>query len=636
MTYLMRTAMCVAVLALCIPALARKGGGRDDAGRGDDVSPDQGMQMQRPSSPVAVQPPISSVTPAPVNLLPKEDSKRGPKPRTTPMDAPTPVIETNPVSDTETKHGKHKPPQGRRNDDTDARPPTPVATVQIGDIPPGGAVNIVSPQPMPPATLYGTGAANGERDTPATPRRVHAGARKHPTATELATPSVSPTAFVPQGPPPATHPISSGQINPLLPHSLHGVAGPNAPNRKPQKAAPTPGATPVPTPATATPTPATFHPGKHWKPVAGWTPPPGWKPPAGWTPPGGWVVPPGWRPPKGWTLKLSQWGWIFVPKRGWVVPPRWTPPPTFVTPPGWYYLPQEEYVTYHFCDPAIVEIVPGVARVDLIQPIEESEPYTPSNEVSEAISDIDEDSEEMDIVERPVPEEAPALQLRADIDQIVRELSRGRDPENRYAGPVVATQLVQFEDDGYGILPQSFAFLDALGEALLEPSLEDSVVSIEAHTNGTIADEDARVLTERRAWAVKGYLVQKFGIDPNRIRYAGYGNDAPIAPHDTDDGLAMNERLEIENITDLFGDNDGGQPTSGGSEDESTSGAATETAPVRTPGIRIEMSDPNISTTAAGGSHTSDSLSSSTLVADSRSSGTAGVDKRTTISISFP
>jgi outer membrane protein OmpA-like peptidoglycan-associated protein len=235
-----------------------------------------------------------------------------------------------------------------------------------------------------------------------------------------------------------------------------------------------------------------------------------------------------------------------------VVPRTWTPPPTFVTPPGWYYLPRDEYVTYNYSNPTIVQCIPGAARQDLIAPINEEASYTPSEEVAEEITEEDVDTGDMDRPERPLPEEPPALETDADVDELVRELTRERDPEFRYAGPVVATQLVQFEDDGYAILPQSFEFLDNLGEALLEPALENAIVSIETHMNGTVEDDAARTLTERRSWAVKGYLVQKYGIDPNRIEYFGYGNDAPIAPHDTDDGLAMNERLEIENVSDLL------------------------------------------------------------------------------------
>jgi len=51
-------------------------------------------------------------------------------------------------------------------------------------------------------------------------------------------------------------------------------------------------------------------------------------------------------------------------------------------------------------------------------------------------------------------------------------------------------------------------------------------------------------LSERRAEAVKAYLVEK-GIDAGHIQAKGYGKDNPVASNDTDEGRERNRRVEL-------------------------------------------------------------------------------------------
>lgn len=70
---------------------------------------------------------------------------------------------------------------------------------------------------------------------------------------------------------------------------------------------------------------------------------------------------------------------------------------------------------------------------------------------------------------------------------------------------------------------------------------------IEGHASRDSARSNARYnqrLSEARANAVKSMLTNEFGIAPNRLNAVGYGFDRPIAPNDTDEGRAMNRRVE--------------------------------------------------------------------------------------------
>lgn len=67
---------------------------------------------------------------------------------------------------------------------------------------------------------------------------------------------------------------------------------------------------------------------------------------------------------------------------------------------------------------------------------------------------------------------------------------------------------------------------------------------LEGHTDTVGQPEANKKLSEDRAAAIESYLV-KAGIDTKRITTAGYGQEKPLAPNDTDEGRAKNRRLEL-------------------------------------------------------------------------------------------
>ena len=59
-------------------------------------------------------------------------------------------------------------------------------------------------------------------------------------------------------------------------------------------------------------------------------------------------------------------------------------------------------------------------------------------------------------------------------------------------------------------------------------------------------DEYNQKLSERRAKAVRDYLVNELGMDTNLFSAVGYGESKPIATNDTDEGRAKNRRILAE------------------------------------------------------------------------------------------
>lgn len=74
----------------------------------------------------------------------------------------------------------------------------------------------------------------------------------------------------------------------------------------------------------------------------------------------------------------------------------------------------------------------------------------------------------------------------------------------------------------------------------------NATASIEGHASKNTKRSSAKYnqrLSEARANAVKGVLVNQFGINPARVSTVGYGFDRPIADNATKEGQAMNRRV---------------------------------------------------------------------------------------------
>ncbi len=69
-------------------------------------------------------------------------------------------------------------------------------------------------------------------------------------------------------------------------------------------------------------------------------------------------------------------------------------------------------------------------------------------------------------------------------------------------------------------------------------------VEIQGHTDNIGSDEYNMKLSQRRADAVKQYLVKK-GVDASRLDTRGFGESQPIDTNDTDLGRARNRRIEF-------------------------------------------------------------------------------------------
>jgi len=95
------------------------------------------------------------------------------------------------------------------------------------------------------------------------------------------------------------------------------------------------------------------------------------------------------------------------------------------------------------------------------------------------------------------------------------------------------------------------------GIVLAYPSLH---LSVEGHTDSVGTDDYNQQLSEKRAEAVRDYLVQQ-GISSDAIIASGFGKTAPVASNDTPEGRKQNRRVELVLSGDAIGDLTGGGPS---------------------------------------------------------------------------
>jgi len=127
-----------------------------------------------------------------------------------------------------------------------------------------------------------------------------------------------------------------------------------------------------------------------------------------------------------------------------------------------------------------------------------------------------------------------------------------RAPE-RTPTPVVAPTVQRvvlnadtfFDFDKTEIKPEGRQVLDQVAAQAAQLNLETIIAT--GHTDSIGTADYNQGLSERRANAVKGYLVNQ-GVPTDRVYVEGKGATQPIASNATREGRAQNRRVEIEVI----------------------------------------------------------------------------------------
>ncbi|MHC1699164.1 MAG: OmpA family protein, partial [Geobacteraceae bacterium] len=102
--------------------------------------------------------------------------------------------------------------------------------------------------------------------------------------------------------------------------------------------------------------------------------------------------------------------------------------------------------------------------------------------------------------------------------------------------------LVEFDTNKAVVKPEYYPNVDAVGNFMQKyPTVS---MTVEGHTDNVGKNAYNQKLSQRRAEAVKKYLVDKFGVDAKRIKAVGYGENKPIDTNKTEEGRYHNRRVQ--------------------------------------------------------------------------------------------
>ncbi|MDR0829323.1 MAG: OmpA family protein [Prevotellaceae bacterium] len=137
------------------------------------------------------------------------------------------------------------------------------------------------------------------------------------------------------------------------------------------------------------------------------------------------------------------------------------------------------------------------------------------------------------------PTKADVNDLSDRVKALENEVKRLKKGESA----TIAFDNVVFETGSAKLTPASTAILDNLINMLKMHSI--SSLEIAGHTDNVGKEAFNQKLSERRAEAVKAYIVNNSGFDSDAITTNGYGLKKPIADNNTPQGRQKNRRVEV-------------------------------------------------------------------------------------------
>jgi outer membrane protein OmpA-like peptidoglycan-associated protein len=142
--------------------------------------------------------------------------------------------------------------------------------------------------------------------------------------------------------------------------------------------------------------------------------------------------------------------------------------------------------------------------------------------------------------------------------QLVEEFNRVLETRETTRGLIVNMSGVWFDTGKATLKPGAREKLSKIAGILASRS--GLKLEIEGHTDNTGSEDLNQELSERRAMAVRDFLVQQ-GVNASSVTVRGLGESEPVASNDTAVGRQLNRRVEMIVSGDIIGTTPSG-PTS--------------------------------------------------------------------------
>jgi outer membrane protein OmpA-like peptidoglycan-associated protein len=122
------------------------------------------------------------------------------------------------------------------------------------------------------------------------------------------------------------------------------------------------------------------------------------------------------------------------------------------------------------------------------------------------------------------------------------EIEYPYEAELKNCGQLMTYELV-FDTNSDKLKGADWPILQILADLLKkDPALK---IQIAGHTDSTGDASANQSLSERRAKTVKQTLTERYDADASRLTARGYGPDQPLTSNDTEQGRAINRRVEL-------------------------------------------------------------------------------------------
>jgi outer membrane protein OmpA-like peptidoglycan-associated protein len=135
-------------------------------------------------------------------------------------------------------------------------------------------------------------------------------------------------------------------------------------------------------------------------------------------------------------------------------------------------------------------------------------------------------------------------QAEAEVNRLEQALGQIAETRRTALGLVMnlGSDYLKFEFDKAELRPEDRELLSRIAGILL--TSRDYSISVNGHTDDVGTEEYNLKLSERRAEAVRDYLV-KAGLPPDILSVTGHGKSRPLVPGSSEQARARNRRVEL-------------------------------------------------------------------------------------------
>lgn len=179
----------------------------------------------------------------------------------------------------------------------------------------------------------------------------------------------------------------------------------------------------------------------------------------------------------------------------------------------------------------------------MIQVLEEKMEKKKSRETQTRTWSLNDDEE--DIVEAPRTATRAIMVIQnLDNKEEEKEIRVSENDED----VVKLMTKIEFDVNSSKIKPSCRGLLNEVYLTLIDDRIKDKTIIINGHTDTDGSEAYNLRLSYERAWSVKQYLSQVYGLTGRRLQVRGYGEMMPVMPNDSPENKQINRRVEFEII----------------------------------------------------------------------------------------